>query len=161
MWASNWTPVGARAKATLGKACKLDAFVVQSSCNFPGAVAVPAMYFLVTDQFVHAFGPILNLLSAATSTAAAGSRICEFLVHSVKKVFYLLLPSLLLVSAPTITGSGESHMVRDTCSACLLPLWVLLTWVVILPISCTLSLLLMEIPAPLVSPHELLFVLSL
>lgn len=73
----------------MGKAYKLDAFVVQSSCNFPGAVAVPAMYFLVTDQFVHAFGPILNLLSAATSTAAAGSRIWEFLVHSVKKCFLL------------------------------------------------------------------------
>lgn len=48
------------------------------------------LYLLVTEEFFHAFGPILNLLSAATSAAAAGSRICEFLAHSVKKVFYLL-----------------------------------------------------------------------
>lgn len=75
--------MGAIAKATLGKAYKLDAFVVQSSCDFPVAMAVSAMYFLVTNQFDHAFGPILNLLSAATSTAAAGSRICVFLVHFV------------------------------------------------------------------------------
>lgn len=94
-----------------------------SSCNFPGAMAVPAMYFLVTDQFVHAFGPILNLLSAATSTAAAGSRIWEFLVHSVKKCF--LLSALTEFAASFCSYNyriWRITMVRATCSACLLPL---------------------------------------
>lgn len=99
------------------------------------------------------FGPILNLLSAVTSTAS-GSRICEFLAHSVQSVLSALTQfaaSFCRNSAPTVLGFGKLHMVRAAYSTCLLPLWVLSTCIVIPPISCTLSLLLMEISALLMN----------
>lgn len=85
------------------------------------------------------FGPILNLLSAVTSTAS-GSRICEFLAHSVQSVLSALTQfaaSFCRNSAPTVLGFGKLHMVRAAYSTCSLPLWVLSTCIVIPSISCT------------------------
>lgn len=146
--------MGAAAKAALSKAYRPGCFCAPV-LHSPRGLGYPCLvlYLLVTDNFSHAFGPILNLLSAVTSTAS-GSRICEFLAHGVQSVLSALTQfaaSFCRNPAPTVLGFGKLHMVRAAYSTCLLPLWVLSTCIVIPPISCTLSLLLMEISALLMN----------